>query len=173
MCQPLSLGAGTGTFSDADEASWNAHPEALAACQHEVGAQEDGFFWMPFEEFRKGFRKFHINFQPKVADGGSGEQMLRFDEIEDGHTFSEDQLIVDGHAWDTQADDDADSEAGPDEATGASPEELQQEIDQLLDRLKTAQALLRDLQPGDERKVVLRSINRKRRRIAAAPVLSL
>lgn len=149
----------SGSFSDADEESWGAHPEALEACGHEVGHVEDGFFWIRLEDLKQGFRKLHLNFQPSALE--SGERMARFDALEEGHAFSKEELVLEGHAWEV-ADGDADSEG----EVGDDPEEIKG----LVVRLKDLSLSLQDLPPGEERKAALRSINRKRRRVAAAPV---
>lgn len=158
----------TGPFSDANEESWNAHPEALAACDHEVVAKEDGNFWMPFHEFKQGFNRFHLNLQARKTEEG-GAELLRFDQIEAGHAFSEDELAVRGHVWDmSPADDDEDSDAEITAATGEGDEEVMARIEALMADLKTQRAQLQDMPPGDERKALIMSIGRKGRRLAAA-----
>jgi hypothetical protein len=162
----------TGPFSDADGDSWNAHPEALEACAHEVGEAEDGFFWMPFDEFKNGFKKFHLNFQPNKTEGG-GSELPRYDQVELGHTFSDEELEVSGHAWDGEpAEDDLDSEADIDVATGGGGDEIEEQIIGLVGNIKTLWTDLKDLPPGEDRKAVLKSISRKGRRLAAAWVNS-
>jgi len=153
----------TGPFSDADEDSWNAHPEALEACEHEVGENNDGFFWMPFDEFKNGYSLMCLNLQ-------SGSELPRYDEIEEGHEFDEDQLKVDGHAWEGEpAEDDEDSE---DEieggATGGDDEEAKALIEALVESIQALWMELLELPPGDERKEVVKSIARKNKRLAAA-----
>ena len=157
----------SGAFSDADEESWNANPDALEACNHEVGAQEDGFFWMPFDEFKNGFKKFHLSLQPNRTEDGS--EIPRYDTIEKGHSFSDEELAVNGPAWDSDpTEDDANSEPDIDQQSGGDPDEVKVQIDNLVGNIKTLWSNLKDLPPGDERKNVLKSINRKGRRLAAA-----
>lgn len=159
----------TGPFADADEESWNAHPEALEACGHEVGEKEDGYFWMPFDEFKQGFKKFHLNLQASRTEDGDAE-LPRFDQIETGHVFSEEELAVRGHEWDgSPADDDEDSEEEIVAATGEDEDaEVVAKIEALMEQLKTMWAQLLDMPPGGERKELIKSISRKGRRLAAA-----
>ena len=162
----------TGPFSDADEESWNAHPEALEACNHEVGEKEDGFFWMTWHEFKQGFKKFHLNLQASRTEGGDAE-LPRYDQIETGHVFSEEELAVSGHVWDgAPADDDEDSEEEIVAATGEDEDaEVVAKIEELMEQLKTKMAQLQETPPGDERKEIIKSISRKGRRLAVASEL--
>ncbi|CAK9047069.1 Calpain-type cysteine protease DEK1 (Phytocalpain DEK1) (Protein DEFECTIVE KERNEL 1) (ZmDEK1) [Durusdinium trenchii] len=52
----------TGKWHDSDSYTWNAYPEALDACKHKVGYNDNGVFWMDWEDFKQGFMEFTVNF---------------------------------------------------------------------------------------------------------------
>jgi len=123
-------------------------------------------------EFKQGFKKFHLNLQASRTEGGDAE-LPRYDQIETGHVFSEEELAVSGHVWDgAPADDDEDSEEEIVAATGEDEDaEVVAKIEELMEQLKTKMAQLQETPPGDERKEMIKSISRKGRRLAVASEL--
>ena len=85
----------TGKFNDNDEDNWNEHPATMEACGHTVGENEDGQFWMRMKDFARYFYSCSVNFQACVDQ--NGEPMPRFDEIEEGHEFTDVEIDVEGH----------------------------------------------------------------------------
>jgi len=85
-----------GDFSDAD-GRWHEMPDLAEACGHTtVGEHEDGEFWMPFGEFKEGFRDVAVNLQPHTND--LGDPQKRFTD-EGADVFTEDDLAVENHEW--------------------------------------------------------------------------
>ena len=86
-----------GNFCDGDEDSWNAHPATMEACEHTIGNKDDGQYWMTLADFTDHFSAVCVNFQACVDQAGN--PMPRFNEIEEGHEFTEYEIDVEGHVW--------------------------------------------------------------------------
>lgn len=49
--------------------AWHQFPEAMNLCPHIPGKNDNGVFWMEFEEFKKGFADVAINCHANFGEG--------------------------------------------------------------------------------------------------------